>query len=234
MQDGVLLSPKRCRASAWGRLHAAAMLVAALAGPVWGDTPPGTGVTRLTPVVPAEQMGPVLPIIEDDMRRTIQERFETKLPELKKQLADSIRNYRVPAFPHPTTDTSRTLLVDPTMTLENDVVGPQGQLIARAGTRINPLHTIALLRTYLVLDGSDARQIAWAIKEINRKTGRPTTLLLTDGNLATVKASVPAGTPVYPAPADLFTRFPVETVPARLSQRSDQLRIDFIAEQDLQ
>ena len=233
MQHGVLFSPDRARRSGWMRLRAAAMLAAALAAPAWGAELPGTGVTRLTPVAPGEQRGPILPILEEDMRQTIQGRFEAKIPELTYQLGESVRNYRVPAMPRPTTDTARTILVDPTMTLENDVVGPQGQLIARAGTRVNPLNTIALRRAYLVLDGSDERQVAWAIQELRGHTRQPITLLLTDGNLAAAKAAVPAGTPVYPAPPELFTRFPVETVPARLSRAKDQLRIDFIAEQDL-
>jgi conjugal transfer pilus assembly protein TraW len=209
------------------------MLAVALALPVWGAEPPGMGVTRLTPVAPAEQRGPIFPILEDDLRRTIQARFEAKIPELKEQFAKSIRRYRVPAFPRPTTDTARTVLVDPSLTLQNDVLGPQGQLIARAGTRVNPLHTIAMRQVYLVLDGSDERQLAWARQELHRQTRQLTTLFLTDGNLGAVKAAVPMGTPVYPAPAELFARFPVDTVPARLSRAEDQLRIDFIAEQEL-
>lgn len=155
------------------------------------------------------------------------------MPELKAQFAESLRSYRVPAVPRPTTDTARTLLVDPSLTLQNDVLGPQGQLIARTGTRVNPLHTLALRRVYLVLDGGDARQVAWARHELHTQTRHPTTVLLTDGDLGAVQAAVPAGTPVYPAPAELFTRFPVDTVPARLSRTGDQLRMDFIAEQDL-
>ena len=233
LEHGVLPWPTRPQTSARKRLPVAAMLAVALALPAWGAEPPGMGIQRLSPVAPAEQRGPIFPILEDDLRHTIQARFAAKIPELKAQFATSIRGYRVPAFPRPTTDTARTVLVDPSLTLQNDVLGPQGQLIALAGTRVNPLHTIPLRRVYLVLDGADARQVAWARQELHHQTRHPTTVLLTGGDLGAVKAAVPVGTPVYPAPAELFVRFPVDTVPARLSRAGDHLRIDFVADEEL-
>jgi conjugal transfer pilus assembly protein TraW len=210
-----------------------AVSTAVIALPASAAEPTPASVTRLTPAAPPEQYGPIFPILEEDMRTTIQQRFAAKIPELKQQLTDSVRNYRLPTIPRPTTDTARTLLVDPSLTLQNDVVAPDGRLIAKAGTRVNPLRTIALVRTYLVVDASDDRQLAWAVQQIMVGATRPTTLLLTDGDLSAIMATVPAGTPVYPAPPELFTRFSVDSVPARLSRAGDQLRIDFIPERDL-
>ena len=47
-------------------------------------------------------------------------------------------------------------------------------------------------------------------------------------------ATLPTGTRVYPAPGELFDRFPIESVPARLTRAGERLRVDFIAEADLQ
>jgi conjugal transfer pilus assembly protein TraW len=237
MRHGVLHLSRQAGAHRWRPRRCCALVLAVstavIAFPAYGAELTPASVTRLTPAAPPEQYGPIFPILEEDMRTTIQQRFEAKIPELKQQLTDSVRNYRLPTIPRPTTATARTLLVDPSLTLQNDVVAPDGRLIAKAGTRVNPLRTIALVRTYLVVDASDDRQMVWAVQQIMAGATRPTTLLLTDGDLAAVMAAVPAGTPVYPAPPELFTRFPVDSVPARLSRAGDQLRIDFIPEQDL-
>jgi conjugal transfer pilus assembly protein TraW len=202
----------------------------ALAAPVAAGEPPG----RLAPVVPLEQAGPIFPILEPDMRATIQERFRAKLPEMKRQLADSLRTYRAPAFPRPTTHTARTILLDPSITVESDIVTPDGRVIARAGERHNPLRTIPMRRTYLVVNGADSRQLAWAARELAAVPTRLATILLTEGRLDAAMAAVPAGTRVFPAPAELFDRFSIESVPARLSRAGERLRIQFIAETDLQ
>ena len=237
MRHGVLYSSRLAGTHRW-RIRGCGVLVLAISTaviglPAYGAEPTLASVTRLTPAAPPEHYGPIFPILEEDMRVTIQQRFEAKIPELKQQLTDSVWNYRLPTIPRPTTDTARTLLVDPSLTLQNEVVAPDGRLIATAGTRVNPLRTIALVRTYLVVDGSDDRQLGWAVRQITARAKHPTTLLLTDGDLAAVMATVPAGTPVYPAPPELFTRCPVDSVPARLSRAGDQLRIDFVPEQDL-
>lgn len=187
----------------------------------------------LTPVVPPQAYGPIAPIIEEDARTTIRTRFQAKLPEFKQQLADSLRTHRVPATPRPTTDTARTLLVDPSLVLTTDVITSDGRLLARAGDRLNPLTTIPLLRTYLLLNAEDSRQLAWAARELASAPGRPTTVLLTEGRLEKATSHFPPNTPVYPAPPTLFARFPIDSVPARVSRAADQLRIDLIPEADL-
>jgi len=202
----------------------------ALAAPAVADEPP----TRLTPVVPPEHAGPIFPILEQDMRATIEERFQAKLPGMKRQLAESLRTYRTPAFPRPTTDTARTVLLDPSITVESDVVTHDGRVIARAGDRHNPLRTIPMRRTYLVVNGADPRQLAWAARELAAAPTRLTTVLLTEGRLDAATEVLPAGTRVFAAPAELFDRFPIESVPARLTRGGDRLRIEFIAEPDLQ
>lgn len=190
--------------------------------------------THLTPVVPPQAYGPIAPIIEEDARTTIRTRFQSKLPELKRQLADSLRTHRVPATPRPTTDTARTLLVDPSLVLTTDVMTPDGRLLAQAGDHLNPLTTIPLLRTYLVLNAADPRQLAWAARELASVPGRLTTVLLTEGRFEQAASHFAPNTPVYPAPPDLFARFPIDSVPVRLSRAGDQLRIDIIPEADLE
>lgn len=186
------------------------------------------------PVVPPERLGPVWPIAEEDLRTTIMTRVRERLPELQDRLENSLRTYRAPSVPRPTTDTARTLLVDPSITVDTDVVTPGGRLIARAGDRVNPLRALPLLRTYLIINAADPRQLAWAARHVEAARPRAATVLLTEGNLQTAAEVLPPGTTLFPAPTDLFARFPIESVPARLSRTLDQIRIDLIAETDLE
>lgn len=197
--------------------------------------PPGPpeAPARLAPVAPPGQYGPVWPIAEEDIRTTILTRFHERMPELQEQLADSLRSYRLPTTPRPTTDTPRTVVVDPSITVDTDLVAPDGRLLARAGDRINPLGVIGLLRTYLVINAADPRQLAWAARQVRAALPRPTTVLLTEGDLEAAEAALPAGTKLFPAPPELFARFPLDSVPARLHWAGDQLQIDFVAEGDL-
>ena len=124
-------------------------------------------------------------------------------------------------------------VVDPSITVDTNLVAPDGRLLARAGDRINPLGFIGLLRTYLVINATDPRQLAWAARQVSAAWPRPTTVLLTEGDLEATEAALPAGTKIFPAPQELFARFPIDSVPARFHRAGDQVMIDFVAEGDL-
>ncbi|MFI5340094.1 MAG: hypothetical protein ACHQ7N_09675, partial [Candidatus Methylomirabilales bacterium] len=113
------------------------------------------------------------------------------------------------------------------------LVTPDGRLLARAGDRINPLGVIPLLRTYLIINAADPRQLAWATRQVSAAWPRLTTVLLSDGDLEAAAAALPLATKLFPAPPELFARFPLDSVPARLHRASDQVQIDFVAEGDL-
>ncbi len=224
--------PPDARALLTGAALLAGLLLtvtASAAAPAPAADPQPGPASPLTPVAQPEVLGPVFPIAEEDMRTTILRRLRAKLPELQQQLRDSLRTHRVPATPRPTTDTARTVLIDPSITLSEDITTPEGQVLARAGDRVNPLRSISLLHTYLVLNAADPRQLAWAARELGGP--RPlTTVLLTEGQIQDARKRLPPSTRIYPAPPDLFARFPVDSVPARVSGSGDQIRIEFIPE----
>jgi len=188
---------------------------------------------HIKPVAPPETYGPTFPIIEEDMRATIQARYKAKLPELQKEARESLVRYRVPHTPRPTTDTGRDLLVDPSLTLTQDILAPDGRTLARAGDSVNPLTMSPFSRTYLVINAADPRQLAWAATALAAEPGRPTSVFLTEGSLEDVKGALPKTVAVYPAPAQLFERFPIDSVPARLSKAGLRVKIQFVPESDL-
>jgi conjugal transfer pilus assembly protein TraW len=175
----------------------------------------------------------VWPIVEQDIRTTILERLTAHLPEIKARLTESLAAYRVPATTRPTTDTARTVYVDPSITLGADLVSHDGRVLATSGQRVNPLAVLPLRRTYLVVDGEDPRQVAWARQRIEASPQQPATVLLTKGALGEARRTLPDGTPLFPAPPVLFARFPIDTVPATISRDGDRVRIDLIAEAEL-
>ena len=57
----------------------------------------------------------------------------------------------------------RTRLVDPSIVVGQDIRGPDGALIAAAGTRIDPFAHMPLTRALLFVDGRREAEIAWAL-----------------------------------------------------------------------
>lgn len=189
--------------------------------------PPSPLVQALRPVAPPERLGPVWPIIEEDMRDLIAARLREHLPDLRTTLADRLTAYRAPAIAMPTRPDAKRLEIDPSITLAADLINHTGAVLAKSGDRMNPLRIIPLTRTYLVINGADQRQLLWAVDQITQRPA-PTTVLLTDGSLNTAKTALPTGTSVYPAPAALFARFPIDSVPARLARTGDTITIDLV------
>jgi len=57
----------------------------------------------------------------------------------------------------------RSRLVDPSIVVGRDIRGPDGALIAAAGTRIDPFERGTLTRALLFVDGRREAEIAWAL-----------------------------------------------------------------------
>jgi len=188
-------------------------------------TPPLT----LRPVAPPERLGPVWPIIEEDARDLITTRLREHLPALKETLAARLAAHRVPTIPMPTRQEAKHLDIDPSITLAANLADHKGTVLAKSGDRMNPLRIIPLTRTYLVINGADQRQLLWAIDQVAQHRV-PTTVLLTDGSLDAAKEALPVSVAIYPAPAALFARFPIDSVPARLARAGDNIAIDLISD----
>ena len=73
-------------------------------------------------------------------------------------------------------------LIDPSIVVAQDIRGPDGALIAAAGTRIDPFAHMPLTRTLLFIDGRREAEIAWALarpgaNKIVLLAGRPLDLM---------------------------------------------------------
>ena len=86
----------------------------------------------------------------------------------------------VPAREH------RTRLFDPAIVVAQDIRGPDGRLVAAAGTRIDPFAHAPLTRDLLFIDGGRKVEVAWAVAhgtpaKIVLLAGRPLDLMRRHG-----------------------------------------------------
>ena len=122
------------------------------------------------------------------------------------------------------TETARTFYVDPSFTLDRNVVDAQGRLLFAAGTRKNPLDVVSLSKHLLFFDARDPRQVARARELLIRYGGKLKPILTGGSYLDLMKAWRVA---VYFDQQGTLTRhFGIRQVPAIVSQEGQRLRID--------
>jgi conjugal transfer pilus assembly protein TraW len=54
---------------------------------------------------------------------------------------------------------------DPSVTMAQDIRDARGNLIAAKGQTFNPLHVLGMAHAFAFIDGDDAEQMAWAMKQ---------------------------------------------------------------------
>jgi len=178
------------------------------------------------------RIGPTYEIAEPHLLADIERRLQEKQRsgELQRLMAEararSVAAVRSPAAVSgvATTRMARTFYVDPTFTLDRNVVDAQGRVMFAAGTRKNPLDVVSLSRRLLFFDARDARQVLRA-GELMAAGGSPIKPILTGGSyLDLMKAW---RSPVYyDQQGVLVRRLGIQQVPALVSQEGSRLRID--------
>jgi conjugal transfer pilus assembly protein TraW len=177
-------------------------------------------------------IGPTYGIAEPHLLEFIQKRLRDKerTGELQR-LIDEARSRGVAAVRQPApvegvrnTEAARSWFVDPTLTLDRNIVDAQGRLLFPAGTRKNPLEVVSLSKRLLFFDARDGRQVARARELIARYDGKVKPILTGGSYLDLMKAwRVPV---YYDQQGTLTRRFGIKQVPALVSQEGLRLRVD--------
>jgi conjugal transfer pilus assembly protein TraW len=195
------------------------------------------GLVALGSPLPAQAVdlgviGPTYEISEPHLLKMIEQRLRDKQRsgELQ-QLQDAARARGIDAVTKPvpvaglrSTLHPRTFYVDPSFTLDRNVLDAQGRVLFPAGTRKNPLEVVALSKQLLFFDARDKRQVArarelWAAARGHLKP------ILTAGSYLDLMKSWQI--PVYFDQQGLLTRrLGISQVPALVSQEGLRLRID--------
>ena len=180
-------------------------------------------------------VGPVYPIQEADLLRTIESALREKertgeLARLQHQgLARAEASLREP---RPVKGLRRTIAprvhhVDPSMQVARDLVAPDGTTVIRAGTRINPFDYVRLSSQLLFFDARDTTQVSHAARLIDRLEGRIKPILV-GGSFVDLTRRWQR--PVYyDQDGALVRRLGIQQVPALVSQEGKRLRVEELA-----
>ncbi len=129
---------------------------------------PGSGVPASA--IDHGQFGEAWPVAEPDLLLQIQSRLENMQAsgELDRQNAafrETMKKRVMDPLPVPgiaIAGDDRSWLFDPSITLAADMRDDKGQLVAAAGTRVNPLDYTPFGQKLIFIDGRIPEQIEWA------------------------------------------------------------------------
>jgi conjugal transfer pilus assembly protein TraW len=176
-------------------------------------------------------IGPTYGIAEPHLLADIERRLREKersgdlqrlIDQARARGAESVRR-PAPVEGLRATDAARTFYVDPSLTLDRNIVDAQGRLMFAAGTRKNPLEVVSLTRQLLFFDARDPRQVRHA-RDLMAGP-KPVKPILTGGSYLELMKSWRV--PVYYDQQGVLTRrLGIRQVPALVSQEGLRLRID--------
>ncbi|KAA5971648.1 type-F conjugative transfer system protein TraW [Pantoea sp. M_9] len=126
----------------------------------------------------------------------------------------------------------RTHFADPTFTVPEDIVTPDGAVIARRGDRVNPLESLPFTQTLWFIDGDDPQQVAWVKRQA--AAGAASKIILVKGSVREAGDALDARV-YFDQQGALTRRFGLTAVPARVAAAPDGLRlqVDEYAEEEL-
>ena len=124
------------------------------------------------------------------------------------------------------TETARTFYIDPTWTLDRNVVDEKGKVLFAAGTMVNPFDYDRMSKTLLFFDARSKEQVAFA-KRFMAEAKMPVKPILVGGEplklMREWKREV-----FYDQGGTLTRRFSITQSPAVVSQEGKRLRVDEI------
>lgn len=153
-----------------------------------------------------------------------------KQEEMKQAAIDSINNPRGTKLPR--ASSNATHYFDPSITVDKDIPLPDGRILHKAGTTVNPLMIKSFTKRMIFIDGNDKKQVDWAVKQYELSGWRDK-LILVDGSYMDLMKRL-NGKRVYfdqlggklGSRETLAKRFGIKAVPSMVYQEGNKLRID--------
>ena len=132
------------------------------------------GAVATSPVMARDygQLGTVFPIIEPDLLRVIENRLRSLQASGQIDAANQMFAKRTEAKvrrPDPVSGISaasatKSWLFDPSVTIDHDIRDMKGNLVAKAGSKVNPLDYVLVKTPLVFINGDDEDELAWAVK----------------------------------------------------------------------
>lgn len=179
------------------------------------------------------QKGPVYAISEPDMVGEIKRRIATT--DWEKQKNGAMANFwkgQGEGLDLPKAKTNRERLIDPSLSVTQDIYHPDGRLIAAKGQSLNPQTLLPMRQVYIVFDGTQQEQIDLAKKlgEVAARKMKPVVYLFSklDHKKGWEQYNVLAGemgAPVYQLNKALLKRFQIQALPTVIEGSGDKLSV---------
>lgn len=122
---------------------------------------------------------------------------------------------------------SHTWLFDPSTIIPYDLKDAEGHVVIPAGSRINPLDTIALTETLLFYNADDLVQVKWA-QQIDKQLKGNDKLILVSGSVFD-QAKIFNKPVFFDQEGRLVNRFHISQVPALITQQAKHLKIQEVS-----
>lgn len=149
---------------------------------------------------------------------------ETHNNEINKKIIYKAQNPTSTNLPRCSKSTSH--LIDPSITLNQDIKDDKGNVLFTSGTKVNPLDKISIEEVVLI-NGNDKEQIAWYKQNHVSKT-----LILLGGNYDLVKKSLNKEL-YFDQMGEWVKRFKISSLPAILMQEDKSIRVHEINIEDV-
>ncbi|MGK5593735.1 MAG: type-F conjugative transfer system protein TraW [Parachlamydiaceae bacterium] len=144
--------------------------------------------------------------------------------EIQSQYASLLKRPKPTELPK--RETYHKFLFDPSIVCQNEIKDLQGKVIIPKGTRYNPLDHVKLAEDLLLFDGDDSYQINWAKKQKGK-------WILTNGSPVEIEKQ--EARPVYfDQNGVIISKFGIDSVPARVSQKGKLLLIELVAKEEFE
>lgn len=169
--------------------------------------------------------GQTYPIVENDLLEVIEGRVK-KIDQgvLNKKMTQHVKNKILHPVPLPlgSATENRIFYYDPSFFVEKDIRDHKGNIIWKAGTRINPLEHTPLTSPMLFFDGSNENHLQWALAE-----NASSRFVLTKGSPLQLEEKIER--PVFFDQQALLTKkLKIQFIPARVTQEGMVLKIEEI------
>lgn len=133
----------------------------------------------------------------------------------------------VPGISRSTRD--RVRIFDPSIEVKETIRDDQGRVIVPMGTRLNPLDYMVLRREYLFIDGTDPRQVKWALGYAAHKGGDlKARIILVSGSPMKLGREHNVQF-FFDQDGRIVRRFGIDAVPSILRGRDDRIEIVEVA-----
>ncbi len=145
--------------------------------------------------------------------------------EVKARIINSIKNPK-PIFPDTAKcQKNRIWYIDPTVTLDRDIIDHKGKILVAKGTAYNPLEHRTLSTQLVFILGTNQKQIEWARQQPKSKI-----ILVSGSPIALEERFQDEAIPFYfDQGGILCAKFGITTFPAVICQDHNQLKCEEVA-----